>query len=73
MAGLPSDAGAEIRDFDLKKYSLPKFWSALRKTKKYLARDIQLAVAAAQLAVVDAGLLGAASTPHAWESTWGPA
>ena len=55
VAGLPNDAGAEIRDFDLKKYSLPKYWNALRKTKKYLARDIQLAVAAAQLAVVDAG------------------
>jgi 3-oxoacyl-[acyl-carrier-protein] synthase II len=56
IAGLPNEAGAEIRDFDLKKYSLPKYWNALRKTKKYLARDIQLAVAAAQLAVVDAGL-----------------
>jgi 3-oxoacyl-[acyl-carrier-protein] synthase II len=63
VAGLPSDAGAEIRDFDLKKYSLPRFWSALRKTKKYLARDIQLAVAAAQLAVVDAGLLGGVVDP----------
>jgi 3-oxoacyl-[acyl-carrier-protein] synthase II len=56
IAGLPNEAGAEIRDFDLKKYSLPRYWNALRKTKKYLARDIQLAVAAAQLAVVDAGL-----------------
>jgi 3-oxoacyl-[acyl-carrier-protein] synthase II len=56
IAGLPNEAGAEIRDFDLKKYSQPRYWNALRKTKKYLARDIQLAVAAAQLAVVDAGL-----------------
>jgi 3-oxoacyl-[acyl-carrier-protein] synthase II len=56
IAGLPNEAGAEIRDFDLKKYSQPKYWNALRKTKKYLARDIQLAVAAAQLAVVGAGL-----------------
>ena len=56
IAGLPGDVGAEIQDFDLKKYSLPRYWNALRKTKKYLARDIQLAVAAAQLAVVDAGL-----------------
>src|SRR5277367_533372 len=63
VAGLPCEAGAEIRDFDLKKYSLPKFWNALRKTKKYLARDIQLAVAAAQLAVVDAGLLGGGVDP----------
>ncbi len=56
IAGIPNDVGAEILDFDLKKYSLPRYWNALRKTKKYLARDIQLAVAAAQLAVVDAGL-----------------
>src|ERR1700722_1986813 len=56
IAGLPNEAGAEIRDFDLKKYSQPKYWNALRKTKKYLARDIQLAVAAAQLAVVGARL-----------------
>lgn len=55
-AGLPGHVAAEIHDFDLKKYSLPRYWNALRKTKKYLARDIQLAVAAAQLAVVDAGL-----------------
>src|SRR5271155_5803859 len=63
VAGLPNDAGAEIRDFDLKKYSLPKFWNALRKTKKYLARDIQLAVAAAQLAVLDAGLIDGGIDP----------
>ena len=56
VAGLPNDIGAEISDFDLKKYSLPRYWNALRKTKKYLARDIQLAVAAAQLAVEDARL-----------------
>ena len=63
VAGLPNDVGAEIRDFDLKKYSLPKFWNALRKTKKYLARDIQLAVAAAQLAVLDAGLIDGGVDP----------
>jgi 3-oxoacyl-[acyl-carrier-protein] synthase II len=63
IAGLPNSAGAEIRDFDLKKYSLPKFWNALRKTKKYLARDIQLAVAAAQLAVLDAGLIDGGVDP----------
>jgi len=63
IAGLPNDCGAEIRDFDLKKSSLPKFWNALRKTKKYLARDIQLAVAAAQLAVADAGLVDGGVEP----------
>jgi 3-oxoacyl-[acyl-carrier-protein] synthase II len=56
VAGLANNIGAEISDFDLKKYSLPRYWNALRKTKKYLARDIQLAVAAAQLAVEDARL-----------------
>src|SRR5262245_7571001 len=58
-----TDIGAEIADFDLKKTSLPKFWNALRKTKKYLARDIQLAVGAAQLAVADAGLLDGGAEP----------
>jgi 3-oxoacyl-[acyl-carrier-protein] synthase II len=56
IAGLPTDAGSEIADFDLKNYSLPRIRNALRKSRKYMARDIQLAVAAAQLAVQDAGL-----------------
>jgi 3-oxoacyl-[acyl-carrier-protein] synthase II len=56
VAGLPTDAGAEIADFDLKNYALPRIRNALRKSRKYMARDIQLAVAAAQLAVQDAGL-----------------
>jgi 3-oxoacyl-[acyl-carrier-protein] synthase II len=63
IAGLPNNLGAEIRDFDLKKASLPRFWHALRKTKKYLARDIQLAVAAAQLAVADAALVDGGVEP----------
>ena len=46
----------EIADFDLKNYALPRIRNALRKSRKYMARDIQLAVAAAQLAVQDAGL-----------------
>jgi 3-oxoacyl-[acyl-carrier-protein] synthase II len=57
VSGLPNDVGAEIREFDLKNYSLPKYKTALRKSRKYMARDIQLAVAAAQLAVADAGLI----------------
>jgi 3-oxoacyl-[acyl-carrier-protein] synthase II len=56
IAGLPNDAGAEIRDFDLETYAIPKYRKALRKSRKYMARDIQLAVAAALLAVHDAGL-----------------
>lgn len=57
VEGLPNDVGAEIRDFDfLKSYALPKFRRALAKSRKYMARDIQLAVAAAQLAMTDAGL-----------------
>ncbi len=56
-AGLPSSVGAEIGECDLKKYTLPRInWSTLRKSRKYMARDIQLAVAAAQLAVADAAL-----------------
>ncbi len=56
VAGLPNDVAAEVRDFDLKKYALPHCAKELRKMRKYMARDIQLAVAAAQIAVADAGL-----------------
>jgi 3-oxoacyl-[acyl-carrier-protein] synthase II len=64
VAGLPNNAGAEIRDFDLMKaYALPKYRSALRKSRKYMARDIQLAVAAAQLAMADAALVDHAMDP----------
>jgi len=64
VAGLPNDVGAEIRDFDLMKhYALPKYRNALRKSRKYMARDIQLAVAAAQLAVADAGLVDGGVEP----------
>jgi 3-oxoacyl-[acyl-carrier-protein] synthase II len=64
VGGLPTDAGAEIHDFDLmKKYALPKYRTALRKSRKYMARDIQLAVAAAQLAMADAGLVDGGIDP----------
>jgi 3-oxoacyl-[acyl-carrier-protein] synthase II len=57
IEGLPTNTGGEIRDFSFEKYALPKLdKKALRKSKKYMARDIQLAVAAAQAAFADAGL-----------------
>src|SRR5262249_48910411 len=57
VAGLSNDIGAEIRGFELKNYALPKYRKTLAKSKKYMARDIQLAVAAAQLAIDDSGLV----------------
>jgi 3-oxoacyl-[acyl-carrier-protein] synthase II len=64
VAGLPNDIVAEIRDFDfLKGYALPKFRKTLGKSRKYMARDIQLAVAAAQRAVSDAGLVDGGVDP----------
>jgi 3-oxoacyl-[acyl-carrier-protein] synthase II len=54
--GLPTRAVAEVRGFDPKAYALPKHRRALGKSLKYMARDIQLAVAAAELAIADAGL-----------------
>src|SRR4051794_22852202 len=59
--GLPNHLGAEIRDFDFLKHptlAKARYYKELRKSRKYMARDIQLCVAAAQLAVVDARLEG---------------
>jgi 3-oxoacyl-[acyl-carrier-protein] synthase II len=53
---LPNDVGGEVVGFDPKAYAIPKHRKALTKSLKYMARDIQLAVAAAQVAVADAGL-----------------
>src|SRR6516162_881929 len=63
VAGLPNDVAAEVREFDLKKYALPKYSKELRKSRKYMARDIQLAVTAAQLGVADAGLVDGGVDP----------
>lgn len=49
-------AVGEIRGFDPKNYVIPRLKKTLAKSLKYMARDIQLAVAMAQVALQDAGL-----------------
>src|SRR5438270_547324 len=61
--GLPTNAAAEVDGFDPKAHVLPKHKKALAKSLKYMARDIQLAVAAAELAVADAGLADGGVAP----------
>jgi 3-oxoacyl-[acyl-carrier-protein] synthase II len=56
VGDLPSDIGGEVLDFDTEAYAIARHRKALKKSLKYMARDIQLAVAAAQMAVADAGL-----------------
>jgi len=56
VQGLPIDAAGEVDGFDPKAHALPKHKKALAKSLKYMARDIQLAVAAAELAIADSGL-----------------
>ena len=55
-AGLPTDAAAEVIGFDPRALAIPKHRRSLTKNLKYMARDIQLSVAAAEMAVADAGL-----------------
>ena len=52
VSGFPSQVGAEILDFNFKKF-VPK---AYRKAGKLMSRDIELAIAAADLALRDAAL-----------------
>jgi 3-oxoacyl-[acyl-carrier-protein] synthase II len=59
VEGLPNKVGGEITDFNFLKtpaLAKSKFFSVLRKSRKYMARDIQLCIAAAQHAMLDAGL-----------------
>jgi len=57
--GLPSRFGGEVRDFKARDY-VPK---SQRKNLKVMARDIQLAIGAARLALEDAGLIGRIADP----------
>ena len=64
--GLPNDVGAEVQDLDKKAMidlALPRIKKPLRKSMNFMARDIQLSVAGAQLAFLDAGLEGAGVDP----------
>lgn len=63
VAGLPNDIGGEIHGFEAKAYALPKYRKVLTKSLKYMARDIQLAVAGAMLAMADAGLIDGGVDP----------
>ena len=63
VAGLPCDAGGEVRNFDPKSLASPKHKKALAKSLRVMARDIQLAVAAAESALMDAGLIESGVDP----------
>ncbi len=63
IAGLPTDAGGEVKGFEPKALALPKYRKVLTKSLKYMARDIQLAVAAAMMAVADAKLVDGGVAP----------
>jgi 3-oxoacyl-[acyl-carrier-protein] synthase II len=64
--GLPNNAAAEVPGLDKKAMidlALPRIKKPLRKSMNFMARDIQLSVAGAQLAFLDAGLEGAGVDP----------
>ena len=64
--GLPNNIGAEVSGLDKKamiELALPRVKKQLRKSLNFMARDIQLSVACAQLAFLDAGLEGLGVNP----------
>ena len=64
--GLPNDVGAEVPGLDKKamiELAIPRVKKQLRKSLNFMARDIQLSVACAQMAFLDAGLEGAGIDP----------
>jgi 3-oxoacyl-[acyl-carrier-protein] synthase II len=56
VEGLACDAAGEVHGFDPKAHALPAHKKVLQKSLKYMARDIQLAVAGAEIAIADARL-----------------
>lgn len=63
VSGVRTEAAGEVKDFDAKRSAPPRYRKALTKSLKYMARDIQLAVAAALAAVTDAGLIDSGVDP----------
>src|SRR5437588_786324 len=53
---LPINAAGEVRGFELKALAQPSHRKPVAKALPKMARDIQLAVGAAELALADAGL-----------------
>lgn len=61
--GLPTKAAGEVRQFSPKALALDKHRKTLGKNLKYMARDIQLAVGTAELAIADSGLQNSGFDP----------
>ena len=61
--GLPSKAAAVVPPFDIRTLAQPNHRKAIAKNLKYMARDIQLSVGAAEMAMADAGLTDGGEDP----------
>lgn len=68
-SGFQSQVAAEVKDFKVRDF-VPKSY---RKATKVMARDIELAVAAADLAARDAGLVTRGTTDNGEATTYPPA